>query len=121
MAICHFTDFRSDSNSENLLISEIMDDDIKSTLLEPLYYTFKERKVKFKGSNFALLDDVSNQVRSLSGESILHYILWSLLVGILLMELIVFSPKLLNVDNPNLNSWKLNPTAVAKQIQKDVE
>lgn len=121
MAICHFTDLRSDTNTENLSISEIMDDDIKSTLLEPLYYTFKERKVKFKGSNFGLLDDVTNQVRSLSGESVLHYILWSLLVGILLMELILFSPKLLNVGSPNLNSWKLNPTAVAKQIQKDVE
>lgn len=121
MAICHFTDFRSDTNSENLLISEVMDDDVKSTLLEPLYYTFKERKFKFKGSNFGLLDDVTNQIRSLSGESVLHYILWSALVGILLMELIVFSPKLLNVNNPNLDSWKLNPSAVVKQLQKDVE
>ena len=121
MAICHFTDFRSDTNSENLLISEVMDDDVKSTLLEPLYYTFKERKFKFKGSNFGLLDDVTNQIRSLSGESVLHYILWSALVGILLMELMVFSPKLLNVNNPNLDSWKLNPSAVVKQLQKDVE
>lgn len=121
MAICHFTDFRSDTNSENLLISEVMDDDVKSTLLEPLYYTFKEKKFKFKGSNFGLLDDVTNQVRSLSGESVLHYILWSALVGILLMELIIFSPKLLNVGNPNLDSWKLNPSAVVKQLQKDVE
>ncbi|MBQ7420376.1 MAG: protein kinase [Prevotella sp.] len=121
MAVCHFTDFRSDTNSENLLISEVMEDDVKSTLLEPLYYTFKERKFKFKGSNFGLLDDVTNQVRSLSGESVLHYILWSALVGILLMELIVFSPKLLNVGNPNLDSWKLNPSAVVKQLQKDVE
>ena len=121
MAICHFTDFRSDTNSENLLISEVMDDDVKSTLLEPLYYTFKEKKYKFKGSNFGLLDDVTNQIRSLSGESVLHYILWSALVGILLMELIIFSPKLLNVGNPNLDSWKLNPSAVVKQLQKDVE
>jgi hypothetical protein len=121
MAICHFTDFRSDTNSENLLVSEIMDDDVKSTLLEPLYYTFKEKKYKFKGSNFGLLDDVTNQVRSLSGESVLHYILWSALVGILLLELILFSSSLLNVKNPNLDSWKLNPSAVVKQLQKDVE
>ncbi len=121
VAVCHFTDFRSDTNSENLLISEVMDDDVKSTLLEPLYYTFKEKKFKFKGSNFGLLDDVTNQVRSLSGESVLHYILWSALVGILLMEMVLFSPKLLNVGNPNLNSWKLNPSAVVNQLQKDVE
>jgi len=103
------------------LVSEIMDDDVKSTLLEPLYYTFKEKKYKFKGSNFGLLDDVTNQVRSLSGESVLHYILWSALVGILLLELILFSSSLLNVKNPNLDSWKLNPSAVVKQLQKDVE
>lgn len=121
MVICHFTDFRSDTNSENLLISEIVDDDVKSTLLEPLYYTFKEKKFKFKGSNFGLLDDVTNQIRSLSGESVMHYILWSALVGVLLMELVLFNHNLLNVNNPNLNSWKLNPTAVVKQLQKDVE
>lgn len=121
MAICHFTDFRSDANDENLLISEVMDDDIKSTLLEPLYYTFKERKFKFKGSNFGILDDVTNQIRSLSGESVLHYILWSILVGLLLMELLMFSPKLLNISNPNLDDWRLSPTKVVKQIQKDVE
>jgi hypothetical protein len=121
MAICHFTDFRSDTNSENLLVSEVMDDDIKSTLLEPLYYTFKEKKFKFKGSNFGLLDDVTNQVRSLSGESVMHYILWSALVGLMLGELIVFNHHLLDVRNPNLDSWKLNPSAVVKQLQKDVE
>ena len=121
MLICHFTDFRSDTESENLLESGMAEDDIKSTLIEPLYYTFKEKKFKFKGSNFGLLDDVTNQVRSLSGESVLHYILWSALIGILLLELIIFSPKLLNVGNPNANDWRLNPSAVVKQIQKDVE
>lgn len=121
MVICHVTDFRSDGKEENLLISEIMEDDVKSTLLEPLYYTFKEKKYKFKGSNFGMLDDVTNQVRSLSGESVLHYVLWSVMVGVMLLELIMYSPKLLNVDNPNLNDWRLSPSAVVKQIQKDVE
>ena len=51
----------------------------------------------------------------------MHYILWSALVGVLLMELVLFNHNLLNVNNPNLNSWKLNPTAVVKQLQKDVE
>ena len=121
MLIFHFTDFRSDADSENLLETGLREDDIKSTLIEPLYYTFKEKKFKFKGSNFGLLDDVTNQVRSLSGESVLHYILWSALVGILLLEMIIFSPKLLNVGNPNANDWRLSPSAVVKQIQKDVE
>ena len=121
MAICHVTDFRSDSKGDNQLISEVMEDDIKSTLLEPLYYTFKQKSFKFKGSKFGMLDDVTNQVRSISGESVLHYILWSVMVGILLMEMIVFSPKLLNYPNPNTENVHVSPTEVVEQIQEDVE
>ena len=121
MAICHVTDFRSDSKGDNQLISEVMEDDIKSTLLEPLYYTFKQKSFKFKGSKFGMLDDVTNQVRSISGESVLHYILWSVMVGILLMEMIVFSPKLLNYPNPNTENVHISPTEVVEQIQEDVE
>ena len=121
MAICHVTDFRSDTKGDNQLISEVMEDDIKSTLLEPLYYTFKQKSFKFKGSKFGMLDDVTNQVRSISGESVLHYILWSIMVGILLMEMIVFSPKLLNYPNPNTENVRVSPTQVVEQIQEDVE
>ena len=121
MAICHVTDFRSDTKGDNQLISEVMEDDIKSTLLEPLYYTFKQKSFKFKGSKFGILDDVTNQVRSISGESVLHYILWSIMVGILLMEMIVFSPKLLNYPNPNTENVRVSPTQVVEQIQEDVE
>jgi hypothetical protein len=119
MAICHITDFRSDTKSDNQLINAVMDDDVKSTLLEPLYYTFKQRSFKFKGSKFAMLDDVANQVRSLSGESVLHYILWSAMVSILVLEMIVFSPKLLNYPNPDLDHVHVSPTDVVKQIQKE--
>ena len=121
MAICHLTDFRADSKGDNELINEVMEDDIKSTLLEPLYYTFKQRTFKFKGSKFGMLDDVTNQIRSLSGESVLHYILWSAMMGVLLLEMIVFSPKLLNYRNPDLDNIHITPTDVVKQIQKDVE
>ena len=121
MAICHVTDFRSDTKGDNQLISEVMEDDIKSTLLEPLYYTFKQKSFKFKGSKFGMLDDVTNQVRSISGESVLHYILWSVMVGILLLEMIVFSPKLLNYPNPNTENVRVSPTQVVEQIQEDVE
>ena len=121
MAICHVTNFRSDSKDDSQLINEVMEDDIKSTLLEPLYYTFKQKSFKFKGSKFGMLDDVTNQVRSISGESVLHYILWSAMVGLLLLEMIVFSPKLLNYPNPDLDHFRVSPTEVIEQLQKDVE
>ncbi len=121
IAICHFTDFRSDSNEDNQLISEVMTDDIKSTMLEPLYYTFRQRSVRFKGSKFGMLDDVTNQVRSISGESVLHYILWSITVGLFVMEMVIYSPKLLNVSNPDISNKSISPSAIIKQLQKDVE
>ncbi len=121
MAICHVTDFRSDSKGDTQLINEVMGDDIKSTLLEPLYYTFKQKTFKFKGSKFGMLDDVTNQVRSISGESVLHYILWSIMVSLLLLEMVLFSPKLLDYKLPDFDHIRVSPTDVVKQIQKDVE
>ena len=121
MAVCHVTDYRSDSKGDNQLINEVMEDDIKSTLLEPLYYTFKQKSFKFKGSKFGMLDDVTNQVRSISGESVLHYILWSIMVFILVLQMIVFSPKLMNYNNPDFDNIRVSPTEVVKQLQKDVE
>lgn len=118
--ICHFTDYRSITKSDSQLVSEVMDDhDIKSTLLEPLYFTFKQKSYRFKGSKFGLLDDVSNQVHSLSGESVIHYILWSLMVGLLVAELVIFSPNLLNINKSDIDTMKVHPTEVVDQIQNN--
>jgi hypothetical protein len=81
----------------------VMDNDIKSTLLEPLYYTFKQKSYRYKGSKFGLFEDVQNQIHSVAVESVIHYIMWCFLIGAFLMEMIVFSPHLMNVKNPNLN------------------
>lgn len=122
MLICHLTDFRGDQKADAKLINEVLDDDIKSNLLEPLFYTFKTKSYRYKGSKFGMLDDIANQVRSYSGESVLHYVLWSLLVAVLVMEFVVFSPSLMNVRNPYLdNNWKLQPQKVLKQLERDVE
>ena len=117
--ICHLTDFRGDQKADNKLITEVLDNDIKSTLLEPLYYTFKTKSYKFKGSKFGLLNDVTDQVRSTSGESVLHYILWSLLALIFVLDFIIFSPSLMNVKNPG--DVTINASKIIKQIERDVE
>ena len=122
MLFCHLTDFRGDQKADNKIINEVFDDDIKSTLLEPLYYTFKTKSFKYKGSKFAVLDDVTDQIRSISGESVIHYILWCTLIAVLVAEFVIFSPSLMNVRNPYLdNNWKLQPHKVIKQLEKDVE
>lgn len=122
MLICHMTDFRGDQKADNKLINEVLDDDIQSSLIEPLFYTFKTRSYKFKGSKFGVLDDISDQVRSVSGESVLHYVFWSILVALLVAEFVVFSPSVMNVRNPNLDGkWKMQPHKIIKQLEKDVE
>jgi serine/threonine protein kinase len=121
MAICHFTNYHSDAKSDGQLIEEVMGDDIKTSLLEPLYYTFKQKSFRFKGSKFGMLDDVTNQVRSLSGESVMHYVLWALMMFLMVMEMVLFSPKLVNLGTPDLKNMSLSPTSVVKQLQKDVE
>ena len=121
MLICHLTDFRGDQKADNRLISEVLDNDIKSTLLEPLYYTFKTKSYKFKGSKFGLLDDVTDQVRSISGESVLHYVLWSVLALIFVLDFIIYSPSLLNVSNPDIDNFSFRPSEMMQKIEKDVE
>jgi hypothetical protein len=119
MLICHLTDFRGDQKADSRLISEVLENDIKSSLLEPLYYTFKTKSYRFKGSKFGLLNDVTDQVRSISGESVLHYVLWSMLALIFVLDFILFSPSLMNMKNPG--DVSLNPSEIIKQIERDVE
>ena len=119
MLVCHLTDFRGDEKADSKLISEVLENDVKSMLLEPLYYTFKTKSYKFNGSKFGLLNDVTDQVRSISGESVLHYVLWSLMAFVFVMNFILFSSSLLNITPPTPGT--VSPSAIIEQIQKDVE
>lgn len=99
--ICHFTAFREGHSAENDAVNHLLkDDDVKSSLLEPLYYTFKTKSQRYKSSKFGLLDEVSDQVNSMSGESVIHYVLWSLLVLVLVAEFCLFSSQLLDLPLP---------------------
>lgn len=118
--VCHFTDFKNDNKTDAKLINDVLsDNDIKSTLMEPLFYTFKTKSYRFKSSKFGLLDDVAEQVKSISGESVLHYILWALLAGIMVLQFIAFSPKLLNMSNPDVGTMTVKQ--VIDQIEQDIE
>ena len=98
--VCYLTDNRKEGVEDKELVTEVMDDDMKSSLLEPLFYTFKTRSSRFNGSKFGLLDDVKNQFKAVSSDSVIHYALWSLLALVLLLEMIIYNPHLLNVANP---------------------
>jgi hypothetical protein len=83
------------------MIREILGaNDISTALLEPLYYTFKTKSYRYKSTKFGLLDDISNQTRSLSGENIIHYVLWALLVSVFVAEFCVFCSHMMNKRPP---------------------
>ena len=88
------TDFRGDQKADNKLVNDVLDDDIQSSLLEPLYYTFKTKSSRYKSSHFSVLDEVDDHIHSLSGESVIHYILWSLFTIVMICELFLLSPQL---------------------------
>jgi hypothetical protein len=92
-AIAWLTDFSRDEKTDAKFIDETLaKEDIKSTLLEPLYYTFKTKSQRYKASHFSVLDEIDDQIHSISGESVIHYILWSLLTIVMILELCLLSP-----------------------------
>lgn len=94
--VAWLTDFRREQKTDAKFISETLKkEDINSTLLEPLYYCFKTKSQRYKATHFSALDEIADQVHSISGESVIHYLLWTLLVVVMILELCLFSPKVI--------------------------
>ncbi len=88
IAISYFTDMaRNRKNDAEQLAQMLKQDDVKSSLIEPLYYTFKTRSKRYKASRFSLLDELADHVKSMSGESVIHYMLWTLTVVVMIIDL----------------------------------
>ena len=95
-AVAWLTDFSRDEKTDAKFITEsLKQEDIKSTLLEPLYYTFKTKSQRYKASHFSVLDEIDDQIHSISGESVIHYLLWLLLVIVMIAELCCLSFKVI--------------------------
>lgn len=116
--ICHRSDFNGVGKEDKKLIGEVLDGDINSRLLEPLYYSFKAKTYKYKGTKFGLMDDIYNQINSVAGESVIHYAFWCLMPLLFVLEIVVFSPKLMDFKTPDLG---VNPTKVIQQLESDIE
>ena len=117
MFICYITDFRNSNHSEKKIINDLLEDDVKSNLLEPLYYTFKTKSNKYNSSKFRLVDDIQNQIRTVASEKTSHYILWCLMALIVLAEMFLFNAKLLNLPNPDFEHWHKNPSEIVDYSQ----
>ena len=101
MLLCHLTAFKEGHAADAAEMRNLLkNDDVKSTQLEPLYYTFKTKSHRYKSSKFGLLDELSDHVNSLSGESVMHYVLWSVLALVMLLEFCLFSSSIFDVKLP---------------------
>ena len=101
LGICHLTDFRNDSHSDDSAVKDLLNvDDVNTSLLDPLYYTFRTKSSHYQSAKFGVLDDIDNQVHSISGESVIHYALWCLMALLMAVQFVLFSPKLLNLNIP---------------------
>jgi hypothetical protein len=118
MLIVHLTDYRNDSRhtDHDLVKSLLVGDDIKASLLDPLYYTFKTKSLRYKSAKFGVLDELSDQLRSSSGETSLHYALCSLQMAILIAMFCLFSPSLLDLPLPDGDDLTAEP--VMEQIDQ---
>lgn len=99
--VAHLTAFKEDKLASYDAVKDLLaNDDIKSSLLEPLYYTFKTKSHRYKSTKFGLIEELSNQVNSMAGESVIHYIMWSVLALVMVAEFIIFSPSLCDMNLP---------------------
>lgn len=93
VVIALLTDFSKEQPTDSKFVNDVLNNkDVRSTLLDPLYYTFKTKSQRYKASNYGLLDEVADQMHSLSGELIIHYVLWTLTVVVLIVELFLLRP-----------------------------
>ena len=99
IAISYFSDLTRQQKHNTQQLSEMFNtDDIKSTLLEPLYYTFKTRSQRYKASNFRMLDEITDQVRAMTGEAVVHYMMWTVTAVLLIADLLILRNCLTNVQ-----------------------
>ena len=118
VAIALLTDFSKDQHRDNQFVDNVLSNqDVRSTLLDPLYFTFKTRSQRYKASNFGLLDEVADQTHSISGELVIHYVLWALTAIVLILELCLFSPKVIGWQS----SKQATPETITIQEQGNVE
>lgn len=101
IALAYFTDRRKSAKEHGRTLEGVMRDDVKTQLIEPLYYTFKTKSRNYKGAKFSLIDEVQDQFIADSSYRIFHFALWSIMLMLVIAELIFYSPALMDSPLPS--------------------
>lgn len=88
--LCYLTSNQKANNGDSEMVAELIDDDVKTMLLEPLYYTFKTKSHHYSGSKFSAMDNLRDHYTSVTTEAFIHYLLWSLMALALVMEALAY-------------------------------
>lgn len=88
--LCYLTSNQKANNGDSEMVAELIDDDVKTMLLEPLYYTFKTKSHHYSGSKFSAMDNLRDHYTSVTTEAFIHYLLWSLMTLALVMEALAY-------------------------------
>ena len=83
----------------------------QSMLLDSLYYTYRQKTQRFKGSNFKALEDAVSVMNATKVEFMIHYVLWITFMVVLTILFICFHGSLLDLPIPDLSRY-------TKQIQQ---
>ncbi len=116
VAVAWFTAFNT-TDEQLQQLKAVFEIDHDKALQEQLYHTFKTHSFKFKGSNFALLNDAVKEAKATSDERVLNCIAWSILFFVLIMLFVWYHPSLLGHTPPDVWTWKLRIWDFEHQIK----
>ena len=87
-------------------LKPLMQENIHSTLLDPLYFTYRQRSSQFKGSTYKTLEDAIAVMNATRVELFVHYLLWIGLVLVLTLLFVAFHADLFDVEVPDTTSLR---------------
>ncbi len=82
-------------------LKPLMQENINSTLLDPLYFTYRQRASQFKGSAYKTLEDAMAVMNATRVELFVHYLLWIALMLVLTLLFVCFHADLFDLDVPD--------------------
>lgn len=87
-------------------LENLFTEDKNTTLLDILYYTFRQKAQVFKGSSYKAQEEGIILMKATHTEYAIHYILWICLMLIPLGIMLCFHSDLLNLPTPDLTEFK---------------
>ena len=87
-------------------LKNIFKENINTSLIDPLYYTYKQKSFRFRGSNYRELEDTVGVLNALKVETTIHYVESILLLLLLFVLFVAFHASLMDMGSPDTDSFR---------------